>query len=161
MNHKTMGIKTILLAEDDPEDVELMLAALEETWGKIISKIPLSALGAFWAGVNESPPYEGDKKKKICFREGRSVPPERERSTMRSPLRILHLEDDPNDASLVESALEAEGIACATICVQDRDDFVAALESGGIDLILSDFSLPCWMGFRRLPPCVPAGRICP
>ena len=30
MNHKIIGLKTILLAEDDPEDVELMLAALEE-----------------------------------------------------------------------------------------------------------------------------------
>ena len=65
---------------------------------------------------------------------------------MRSPLRILHLEDDPNDASLVESTLESEGIHCATICVQSRDHFVAALESGGIDLILSDFSLPVFDG---------------
>ena len=69
---------------------------------------------------------------------------------MRSPLRILHLEDDPNDASLVESALESEGIPCETICVQDRDDFVAALESGGIDLILSDFSLPMFDGFSAI-----------
>ena len=69
---------------------------------------------------------------------------------MRSPLRILHLEDDPNDASLVESTLESEGIPCATICVQDRDHFVAALESGGIDLILSDFSLPVFDGFSAI-----------
>ena len=69
---------------------------------------------------------------------------------MRSPLRILHLEDDPNDAALVESTLEAEGIACATICVQSRDDFVAALESGGIDLILSDFSLPAFDGLSAI-----------
>jgi two-component system, cell cycle sensor histidine kinase and response regulator CckA len=69
---------------------------------------------------------------------------------MRSPLRILHLEDDPNDASLVESTLESEGIPCATICVQSRDHFVAALESGGIDLILSDFSLPVFDGFSAI-----------
>ena len=29
---------------------------------------------------------------------------------MKSPLHILHLEDDPNDAALVQSTLEAEGI---------------------------------------------------
>ena len=69
---------------------------------------------------------------------------------MRSPLRILHLEDDPNDASLVESTLESEGIHCATICVQSRDHFVAALESGGIDLILSDFSLPVFDGLSAI-----------
>jgi PAS domain S-box-containing protein len=33
-----------------------------------------------------------------------------------------------------------------TTCVQKRDDFVAALERGGIDLILSDFSLPAFDG---------------
>jgi two-component system cell cycle sensor histidine kinase/response regulator CckA len=69
---------------------------------------------------------------------------------MRSPLRILHLEDDPNDASLVESVLESEGIACATTCVKCRDDFVAALKCGGIDLILSDFSLPALDGFSAI-----------
>jgi CheY-like chemotaxis protein len=30
VNDKTIGLKTVLLAEDDPGDVELMLAALEE-----------------------------------------------------------------------------------------------------------------------------------
>ena len=47
---------------------------------------------------------------------------------MKSPLHILHLEDDPNDAALIQSTLEAEGIACAITRVQNRDDFVAALE---------------------------------
>ncbi len=69
---------------------------------------------------------------------------------MKSPLHILHLEDDPNDAALVQSTLEAEGITCATTCVQNRDDFVAALERGGIDLILSDFSLPAFDGLSAL-----------
>jgi len=61
---------------------------------------------------------------------------------MNTPLHILHLEDDPSDAALVQSTLEADGINCATTRVQNRDDFVAALEHGGIDLILSDLSLP-------------------
>jgi sigma-B regulation protein RsbU (phosphoserine phosphatase) len=61
-------------------------------------------------------------------------------------LHILHLEDDPNDAALIQSNLEAGGVACVTICVQNHDDFVAALDHGGIDLILSDFSLPSFDG---------------
>jgi signal transduction histidine kinase len=65
---------------------------------------------------------------------------------MKSPLHILHLEDDPSDAALIQSNLEAEGIACAITRVQNHDDFVAALEHGGIDLILSDFSLPAFDG---------------
>ena len=65
---------------------------------------------------------------------------------MKSPLHILHLEDDPNDAALVQSTLEAEGITCAITCVQNRDEFVAVLERGDIDLIFSDFSLPAFDG---------------
>lgn len=65
---------------------------------------------------------------------------------MKSLLNVLHLEDDPDDASLIQSTLEAEGIACATTCVQTRDDFISALERGGIDLVLSDFSLPAFDG---------------
>ena len=69
---------------------------------------------------------------------------------MKSPLHILHLEDDPNDAALVQSTLEAGGIACTITCVQTRNDFVAALERGGIDLILSDFALPTFDGLSAL-----------
>jgi two-component system, cell cycle sensor histidine kinase and response regulator CckA len=65
---------------------------------------------------------------------------------MKSPLHILHLEDDPNDTKLVQSTLETEGIACKTTCVQTRDDFISALERGSIDLILSDFSLAAFDG---------------
>jgi two-component system sensor histidine kinase UhpB len=69
---------------------------------------------------------------------------------MESPLRILHLEDDPDDAVLVQSTLKAGGIACTTFRVHNQVDFVAALERGGIDLILSDFSLPAFDGFSSL-----------
>jgi len=69
---------------------------------------------------------------------------------MKSPLHILHLEDDPTDAALVKSTLEAEGITCAISRVQDRAEFVAALERGGIDLVLSDFSLPAFDGLSAV-----------
>jgi len=65
---------------------------------------------------------------------------------VKSPLNILHLEDNPNDAKLIRAALETEGIACATTRVKTRVDFVAALEAGGVDLVLSDFSMPGFDG---------------
>jgi phosphoserine phosphatase RsbU/P len=65
---------------------------------------------------------------------------------MKLPLRILHLEDDANDAELVQTTLEAEGVHCVITRVQTRDDFISALERGGIDLILSDFRLPAFDG---------------
>jgi signal transduction histidine kinase len=69
---------------------------------------------------------------------------------MKSPLNILHLEDDPNDAALIQANLEAGDIHCTTTRVQNGDDFVAALERGGIDLILSDFRLPTFDGLSAL-----------
>jgi two-component system, cell cycle sensor histidine kinase and response regulator CckA len=65
---------------------------------------------------------------------------------MKSPLHILHLEDDPNDAELIQYALEADGIIPAILRVQTRAAFVSALERGGIDLIFADFDLPAFDG---------------
>jgi two-component system, cell cycle sensor histidine kinase and response regulator CckA len=65
---------------------------------------------------------------------------------MKSPLNILHLEDDPDDAELVESTLVREGVSCDITHVKTREDFVSALERGGIDLIFSDFALPGFDG---------------
>jgi two-component system, cell cycle sensor histidine kinase and response regulator CckA len=89
---------------------------------------------------------EGDtiKSKSMLLVEG--DPPAGGGSGMTAPLRILHLEDDPLDAALIQSTLEAAGIKTAITRVVSREDFVGALELGGFDLILSDFSLPSFDG---------------
>jgi signal transduction histidine kinase len=69
---------------------------------------------------------------------------------MKAPLSLLHLEDDPGDAALVQATLTAAGIDCSSNCVQTRDEFVAALEQGGVDLVLSDFSLPAFDGLSAV-----------
>ena len=69
---------------------------------------------------------------------------------MRSPLRILHLEDDPKDAELVQGLLETEGIICDVTRVETQPDFFASLEHGGFDLILADYSLPSFDGLSAL-----------
>ena len=69
---------------------------------------------------------------------------------MKPALHILHLEDDPNDAALIQSILETGGITCAITRVETHDEFVAALERGGLDLILSDFLLPAFDGLAAL-----------
>lgn len=65
-------------------------------------------------------------------------------------LQILHLEDDPADAELVQATLERDGIECSVRVVATRDAFVDALEEGGVDLVLADFSLPDFDGMRGL-----------
>ncbi len=69
---------------------------------------------------------------------------------MKTPLHILHLEDNAKDAEIVQSTLETEGMQCAIVRVEGRDDFVAALQRGGIDLILSDCTLPGFDGMSAL-----------
>jgi PAS domain S-box-containing protein len=69
---------------------------------------------------------------------------------MGSALRILHLEDDPRDAEIIQGVLEGEGIVCQMTHVESRDDFIAALGNTGFDLILADFSLPSFDGLSAL-----------
>lgn len=65
---------------------------------------------------------------------------------MKSPLRILYLENKPTDAVLVCSTLEAGDIACTTTWVQNHTDFEAQLRHGCFDLVLSAHSLPAFDG---------------
>jgi PAS domain S-box-containing protein len=69
---------------------------------------------------------------------------------MKGPLRILHLEDDPNDAELVEATLASAGIDSEIRLVATREEFTAALGKGGIDLILADLALPTFDGMTAL-----------
>src|SRR5436309_915444 len=69
---------------------------------------------------------------------------------MPSPLRILHLEDNPRDADLLQAMLETEGILCHVRRVDTQADFLAALEQGGFDLILADYTLPAFDGLSAL-----------
>ena len=67
-----------------------------------------------------------------------------------SSLRVVHLEDDRNDAELICAKLEEGGLRCTTALVETREDFIAALDAGGIDLILADFSLPSFDALSAL-----------
>jgi len=65
-------------------------------------------------------------------------------------MRILHLEDDPKDAELIQSTLEAEGISCEITCVDNPKVFRTSLERGAFDLVLADYTLPGFDGISAL-----------
>ncbi len=69
---------------------------------------------------------------------------------MKAKLRILHLEDDPRDAELVQETLAIDGIPCDVTRVETEPDFIASLEHGGFDLILADYTLPSFDGLSAL-----------
>jgi PAS domain S-box-containing protein len=65
-------------------------------------------------------------------------------------VRILHLEDNPMDAELIEAKLTSEKVLCDIVRVKDRKNFEAAISSEPFDLILSDYSVPNYNGFAAL-----------
>jgi PAS domain S-box-containing protein len=69
---------------------------------------------------------------------------------VKTPLRILLLEDDLQDAKLIQDLLETDHFVCEITCVQTRAEFLAALKIGGIDLILADYQLPSFDGISAL-----------
>jgi len=69
---------------------------------------------------------------------------------MKSPLRVLHLEDDARDAELVNATLAVEGIVCQVTRVVAAEDFVAAVKRDAYDLILADYTLPSFDGLSAL-----------
>ena len=78
-----------------------------------------------------------------------------------SKIRILHLEDNSDDAHLVAATLRRERIPCSITLADSRDQFVAAIDHHSFDLILSDHSLPGFTGLaafallRKRDPHVP------
>ena len=74
----------------------------------------------------------------------------REKASIRTPLRILLLEDDAHDAELIQELLETDDFVCETTRVQTRAEFLAALKSSEIDLIFADYQLPSFDGLSAL-----------
>ena len=57
-------------------------------------------------------------------------------------VRILHLEDNALDASLIRYTLEDERIDCEIRVVDTRGDFVRCLEEEEYDVVFADYTLP-------------------
>lgn len=69
---------------------------------------------------------------------------------MNALMRILNLEDSANDADLNKATITARWPECQVVRTASRDEFIAALEQGGFDIILSDFTLPGFGGQQAL-----------
>jgi two-component system cell cycle sensor histidine kinase/response regulator CckA len=65
-------------------------------------------------------------------------------------LRILHIEDNANDAELIAHRLAADGLNCEFRVVTCEREIRQAVESTCFDLILSDFALPDFDGLSAL-----------
>ena len=69
---------------------------------------------------------------------------------MKEKLKILNLEDNPNDHELIRAKLDEEGIEHEITRVETREAFIDEIEKGGLDLILADNKLPTFDGLSAL-----------
>jgi len=69
---------------------------------------------------------------------------------MKTSLRILNLEDNKTDAELNKAMLSARWPQSEFLQVDTRSDFLAGLERGDVDLILSDYTMPGFSGQEAL-----------
>jgi PAS domain S-box-containing protein len=65
-------------------------------------------------------------------------------------MTILHLEDDPHDQELVSVLLHTDCPECELLTAGDRTEFLARLTAGGIDVVLSDYTMPGFEGLDAL-----------
>jgi PAS domain S-box-containing protein len=69
---------------------------------------------------------------------------------MKDAVQILLLEDNSNDAELIQETLLKAAIPCNVTLVRNRSEFLAAIERHRWNLILADYSLPDFDGLSAL-----------
>lgn len=80
---------------------------------------------------------------------------------MEKPLKILVLEDVQDDVGLIERELRRGGLKFETVRVDNRQEFMDALQRLEADVILSDHSLPQFNSFEALQICRRSGVAVP
>jgi signal transduction histidine kinase len=73
-----------------------------------------------------------------------------EKAGRKKVLRILHLEDNPDDRQLVADTLRLDGLDCKLTFTQTEAEFESALKGEKFDLVMSDFTLPSYDGVSAL-----------
>jgi PAS domain S-box-containing protein len=69
---------------------------------------------------------------------------------MRTPLTILHLEDNEVDADFMATMLHEDGLDCEILRAISREDYLELLRTRRFDVIVSDYSLPFFDGDEAL-----------
>src|SRR5579862_2232587 len=76
-------------------------------------------------------------------------------------LKILHIEDVPSDAELVERTLKKSEITFEKLVVDTKPNYIKALREFDPDIILSDHSLPKFNSLEALNILKQSGKDIP
>jgi|GEM_PF-1483423 len=86
----------------------------------------------------------------LTEQKARPEPPTTPRRAPGRLIRILNLEEDPNDVAINRRTLEKAGLKVEITHAESAKAFQAALEKGTFDEILSDYHLPGYDGMQAL-----------
>ena len=84
-----------------------------------------------------------------------------EQSLQEQPIRILHLEDNPEDAEMCMRNLKRSGLDFSVKRVGKADEFKIQCEKGHYDVILGDYRLAGWTGLEAVRWLRSSGSIIP
>jgi signal transduction histidine kinase len=73
-------------------------------------------------------------------------------------IRVLHLEDNPDDLEIIRNSLVGGGLCCHIQAVQTRGDFESRLKTETWNVIVADLTLPGFNGYTALEI---ARTVCP
>jgi signal transduction histidine kinase len=73
-------------------------------------------------------------------------------------IRVLHLEDNPDDLEILRNSLVGGGLCCQIQAVQTRGDFESRLKTETWNVIVADLTLPGFDGYTALEI---ARTVCP
>jgi len=65
-------------------------------------------------------------------------------------IRVLHLEDNPDDQEIIRCSLALGGLSCYVLAVQTSEDFESRLRNESWHVILADLTLPSFDGYKAL-----------
>ena len=65
-------------------------------------------------------------------------------------MHILHFEDNPDDADLMQTMLKRSSLTCNILWVDTKEKFEVAIVNPEIDIILSDYAIPNYNGLAAL-----------
>ena len=69
---------------------------------------------------------------------------------MNPSIRLLHLEDDPDDAERLRLRLRADHPACEIVWVRGKADFESSLQTQAFDLVICNYELQGYSGLQAL-----------
>lgn len=103
--------------------------------------------------------------KEIVFQKKRKpqkkVAKPEENKSLERKLKILHLEDFPSDAALIKMQLKKANIKCEILVVDNKTDYLKALETRFPDIILADHTLPSFNSLEALKILQETGKKIP